>query len=263
MTDKSVQGLHGKIFYKEYGNGLTLLMLHGFGINSDDIWFKMLPILSRKYKIITLDLAGYGENEKYLSTYTLSDQAQYLSAFIESKKNIDYILGYSYGGRILYEYIQNINTNTKKIIIAGTSFFETTSFIYYFFFLMSFFNFSAKATIFALTQSPVRELVVYIFGLTKISNKDLLSYTTNKLRGQSNSKAILRGLSYLFTKSNLKKPIKYAVNLMYGEKDKLAKVTMSRNINHNRISIVKDAYHLMPLEKPEEMANEIIKFIGE
>lgn len=48
-------------FYKESGQGETLLLVHG-NPDSADYWDDVVPILSKKYRCITPDLPGFGRS---------------------------------------------------------------------------------------------------------------------------------------------------------------------------------------------------------
>lgn len=82
-------------------NKETLIVLHGWGRNLRD-WLAVSQILSSKYKVVSIDLPGFGgtsyPSEKDLGTY---DYADFVLNFMK-KLDIQYpiLLGHSLGGRI-------------------------------------------------------------------------------------------------------------------------------------------------------------------
>ncbi|TAF85190.1 MAG: alpha/beta fold hydrolase, partial [Flavobacteriia bacterium] len=49
-----------KISYTEQGKGTAVVLLHGF-LENQSMWDELIPELSKKYRIITIDLFGHGQ----------------------------------------------------------------------------------------------------------------------------------------------------------------------------------------------------------
>ena len=61
-----------KINYYEIGSGEPMILLHGFGASSYS-WNEILEPLSRKNKLILIDLKGFGLSDKPLDDkYSIS-----------------------------------------------------------------------------------------------------------------------------------------------------------------------------------------------
>ncbi len=91
-----------RIRYRITGNGgRTLLMLHGFGA-SLETWNDVEPLLPRQWKLIRLDLKGFGLSSKPRDgSYTIFDQAEIVRALVCRLDLKDYVLvGHSYGGTV-------------------------------------------------------------------------------------------------------------------------------------------------------------------
>ena len=59
------------IRYSVMGEGKPILMIHDIGGHSSSVeWLETTPILSRKFKVYTLDLIGFGFSDKPVMTYT-------------------------------------------------------------------------------------------------------------------------------------------------------------------------------------------------
>lgn len=90
------------LYHEEYGSGEeTLLFVHGFGLNLY-AWRHLVRPLSEQFKVILLDLKGFGRSpkpeDKHYSVYL---QAALLVQFIKRHdlKKLT-IVGHSYGGGI-------------------------------------------------------------------------------------------------------------------------------------------------------------------
>jgi len=90
-----------EIAYLDGGHGETILMLHGFGANKDN-WTRFAKFISPAYRVIALDLPGFGESTCLDdATYGIADQAKRVALFADavSLKKF-HIVGNSMGGNI-------------------------------------------------------------------------------------------------------------------------------------------------------------------
>jgi pimeloyl-ACP methyl ester carboxylesterase len=84
------------IYYEEYGKGETVLLLHG-GPGSIANFSKLIPKLSKNYRVIAIDSPGHGRSERAsdLSYQLLADNASAFIDKMEIKKC--YVVGWSDG----------------------------------------------------------------------------------------------------------------------------------------------------------------------
>jgi pimeloyl-ACP methyl ester carboxylesterase len=90
-----------KIRYLEQGSSDKIIILvHGLG-GSAERWLKVMPLLSYKYRVIALDMIGFGHGDKDSADYTIEFFAKFLSSFIDSIGiNKAVLIGTSLGGQI-------------------------------------------------------------------------------------------------------------------------------------------------------------------
>ncbi|VVC05503.1 2-hydroxy-6-oxononadienedioate/2-hydroxy-6-oxononatrienedioate hydrolase [uncultured archaeon] len=108
-----------KIRYLEEGNSKkTVILVHGLG-GSAERWLKVMPLLSSKYRVIALDLIGFGHSDKPSIDYTIEFFAKFLSGFIDSLKiNKTVLIGSSLGGQVAAECTSNNSTVEKLVLVA-------------------------------------------------------------------------------------------------------------------------------------------------
>ncbi len=90
--------------YKIYGSGdTTLLFLHGWAINKS-YWDSQVEFFSPAYKIVTVDLAGFGESDTTRRDYQFDRYAKDISELITQLelKNV-VLIGHSMSGDIILE----------------------------------------------------------------------------------------------------------------------------------------------------------------
>jgi pimeloyl-ACP methyl ester carboxylesterase len=72
-----------RIAYHQEGQGETVLLLHGITTYSF-IWRKIAPLLSDRFRVISVDLLGCGDSSKPLDvSYSLPEHCERLNRFVE------------------------------------------------------------------------------------------------------------------------------------------------------------------------------------
>lgn len=107
-----------KVYYEEYGQGESILMLHG-GPGSIANFSKVIPTLSKNYRVIAMDSPGQGHSErvKNVSYQVLAENA---SAFLD-KLGIKkcYVVGWSDGACTTLLLAANRPDVVTKIFVSG------------------------------------------------------------------------------------------------------------------------------------------------
>jgi len=114
--------------YKEYGlnHKKTLILIHGFG-ESKYTWRFIVKDLAKKYRVIAVDLKGFGESPKLKDgNYSVYDQAKVLEKFIEQKglKKVT-LIGRSFGGGValvlaLMQEYKLLKFKIDKLVLIDT-----------------------------------------------------------------------------------------------------------------------------------------------
>lgn len=106
---KQFQYFNTKISYGVEGEGEAIVLLHGFGEDSN-IWQSQVEYLSNKYKVITPDIPGSGQStmlEGLSQAITLGDYAVCIHALLLHEKiETCCIFGHSMGGYITLAFVE-------------------------------------------------------------------------------------------------------------------------------------------------------------
>jgi pimeloyl-ACP methyl ester carboxylesterase len=100
-----VQSQDGQLIsYNVFGKGdVALVFVHGLNCDSR-YWQNQVPYFEKKYQVVTIDLAGFGNSEQNREDYTLEAFGQDVKAVIEDIKATKVILiGHSMGDGIIAE----------------------------------------------------------------------------------------------------------------------------------------------------------------
>lgn len=106
-----------ELFYREYGSGEPILILHGlYGIS--DNWVNFAKKLSDNFRIFIPDLRNHGQSG-HSSYFNYDVMAEDIGEFIEKNEiNNPILAGHSMGGKIAMKFaLDNPNTVRKLIVI--------------------------------------------------------------------------------------------------------------------------------------------------
>jgi len=94
------------IYYEDHGSGRPIVLVHGWTCSSR-FWQKNIPELSKKFRVVALDLRGHGNSSKILTGHTIDQYARDVREVIERLDLRDVLLvGWSLGGPVVLSYYQ-------------------------------------------------------------------------------------------------------------------------------------------------------------
>lgn len=88
------------IFYREKGKGTPLIFIHGF-CETHEIWDGFADRFAKDFRIIALDLPGFGKSKMLPGPFTIDDVARHVSDQLKENHIDEFILiGHSLGGYV-------------------------------------------------------------------------------------------------------------------------------------------------------------------
>src|SRR5262245_30552963 len=110
-----------RVFFRAEGAGEPLLLIHGFPTASWD-WTRVWPELVKRYRVMTLDMIGFGFSAKPRDwNYSLSIQTDLFEALLEREKVTQYrMVAHDMGDSVAQELLARQRGDAKaKIVAAG------------------------------------------------------------------------------------------------------------------------------------------------
>src|SRR3712207_1365135 len=96
-----------------------LILLHGLGASAER-WLRVIPDLTKCFRVIVPDIIGFGYSDKPTVEYTMDFFIKFFKDFLENL-NIDkpYIVGSSFGGHLATEFAIRYNNRIEKLVLAA------------------------------------------------------------------------------------------------------------------------------------------------
>ena len=108
-----------KLHYTISGDGLPLMLLHGWGC-STEIWQRVLPFLEERFRVINVDFAGFGQSEEPTEVWGVEEYTRSVEALAKEEGIESPILvGHSFGGRVSIVFASR--NKTRKIILTDAA----------------------------------------------------------------------------------------------------------------------------------------------
>ena len=232
----------------------TVLLLHGWGANLQT----MLPIskhLSKKYKVYSIDLPGFGKSDEPNSTYTVSDYSKAVIKFIEIMDiKSPTLIGHSFGGRVILKMVGEFGYKPKNIVFIDSAGIKPKRSIDYY---LKVYSFKFAKSIIKLLNSKEKsdKLISDLRKNASSSDYNAASETMKKVFVN----VVNEDLKYCMRKINV------PTLLIWGENDKDTPVQdakiFEKLIPDSGLVILKDAGHFSYLDKLGDFLVIISKFM--
>lgn len=110
-----------KISYTEQGKGTTVVLLHGF-LENKTMWNDYVIAISKKNRVITIDLLGHGETECLGYVHSMEDNAEVVLAVLQHLKIRKAVfIGHSMGGYVALAFAELYPENVKGIVLLNST----------------------------------------------------------------------------------------------------------------------------------------------
>ena len=221
-----------KIYYETYGSGEPLVLLHGNGGEISN-FFKQIPELSKKYKLIVIDTRGQGKSSDFSTgKLTYEKFSEDLIKILDTLKltNVN-LLGWSDGGNTALITAYKNPKIINKVIVVGAN----------------------------LNPAGVEDVVIdeTLNKIKEMSLKNEMSTFDYRLK------------QLLVEEPNINlvdlNKISAKTLIMVGERDVIKPEhtnLIKENIKNSKLVILKDASHYLPQEQSKAFNQIVIDFLN-
>jgi pimeloyl-ACP methyl ester carboxylesterase len=240
--------------YEVLGTGKVVLMLHGWG-DRLETFNNIINEDLRKYKIIRLDLPGFGNTQTPNEDFDLEKYADFVSDFLEKigLDDIYAVIGHSNGGAIAIKAISTGKIIPKKLVLLASSGIRS--------------EVNSRKKIYRLMAKTL-----------KIPTKILPKKSQDKIKRLAYKKIgselfVAENMQGTFKKivsedlQELSRKINITTLLIYGDCDEMTPLRYGQLFNEtipkSRIVVINDSRHMLHITHAKDVLNEIIGFLNE
>lgn len=246
-----------RIHYLEAGSGTPLLLLHG-NAGSGQVWRKVIPTISKHYRIIAHDRQGFGQSEANefgdFSPFGYADELAELMQTLDISRG--HICGLSFGGMVAQVFALRYPHLVNKLILVGTMADRTGR--------------DVKSTLAALNSKGwsevARNLSQSWFYPGSDPNDVNEAYTICIQSSQRMRELTVTALGTFDIKDQIYK-IAAPTLILVGADYKNTPIEFSEflrdNIPDSNLIIVPNCGHLVPVDQPDEFCNRVLEFLDD
>jgi len=111
------------MYYLAAGEGPTITLLHGAALTIETNWSNQIPIFSRKYKIVAIDLRGHGRTNNPSNILNYDIMTRDVVKFLEKLKiGKTHLVGFSMGGMIAARIALDHPELVKTLVLCSSGY---------------------------------------------------------------------------------------------------------------------------------------------
>lgn len=256
------------VHYREEGSGFPLILLHGAfsSLHTFDDWTSKL---SEKYRVIRIDLPGFGLTGKIPSgDYRISTVLGFLKKLFDAFRVVEcYLAGSSLGGWLSWEFTVKYPGIVKKLILIDSAgFLESRNIPLPF--KMARTPFMNRVVKFAISRSTLENFLRDVYYNRSKITEQLVDRYYDLFSREGNPEAFFTLVNQRFVdNSKFLSTIKIPVLILWGQEDSWLPVENAYRfhdkIPNNEMVIYERTGHVPMEEIPWDTVEDVISFLGQ
>jgi pimeloyl-ACP methyl ester carboxylesterase len=239
----------------------TLILLHGIGASAER-WSRVIPTLSRYYRIIIPDIIGFGYSDKPAVEYTMDFFIDgFFKVFLENlgipKANI---IGSSFGGHVATEFAIRFNHMVEKLVLVSPAGMMKTSTPTLDRYIM--------AALYPVYEHVYEAFSEMAYDSHNAVNEEIVMDFVNRMRLTNAKYAFMStvlGIRYAPKLQGRLSKITAPTLLVWGDKDRMIPVQYAKEytdeIPENKLVVVKNCGHTPYVERPITFNKIVLRFL--
>ncbi|MEB1809466.1 MAG: alpha/beta hydrolase [Bacillaceae bacterium] len=244
----------------------VIVLIHGF-VSSTYSFRHLIPNIAKHYSVVAIDLPGFGKSEKSNSfIYSFHNYANVIFSLL-TKLNIKEVIvaGHSMGGQVaLYMAKLNPERVKKVVLLSSSGYLKRAKRKYRY---ASYIPFAPRLVKSFFVKRDYKDALSYVVYNKETVHPDDVSEYAKAFEDDRFFHSLVRVLRHRegdLTAEQLKK-IKQPVLLLWGKHDQVIPPYIGKRLQvdlpNANIVIFEETGHLVPEERPNEVAEQIIQFI--
>jgi 2-hydroxy-6-oxonona-2,4-dienedioate hydrolase len=257
------------IRYLDYGlpDGNTnsnkiLILLHGLGASAER-WSRVIPTLSRYYRVIIPDIIGFGYSDKPAAVeYTMDFFIDgFFKVFLDNLGILKAsIIGSSFGGHVATEFAIRFNRMVEKLVLVSPAGMMKTSTPTLDRYIM--------AALYPVYEHVYEAFSEMAYDSDEAVNEEIVMDFVNRMRLTNAKYAFMStvlGIRYAPKLKGRLSNIIAPTLLVWGDNDRMIPLQYAREydeIPKSKLVVIKNCGHTPYVEKPITFNNIILRFLA-
>ncbi|MBG7629672.1 MAG: alpha/beta fold hydrolase [Bacteroidetes bacterium] len=247
-----------KVNFTFQGSGTAVVLLHGF-LENITMWNSISTQLSKKFKVICIDLLGHGATENHGYIHSMENQAEMVKAVLDHLNLKKYILiGHSMGGYVALSFSQLFPKSIKGLCLMNSTALPDTEEK----------KINRDRAIAAVKQNHKTFVRIAIPMLFSEENRSIFTSEIKEITQEAlkiSSQGIIAALEGMKIRSNLTSIYKNAtfpIQMIIGKQDPaLEYATLITQTRHTKVHLVEfPDGHMSHIENKNELIEALLKF---
>jgi pimeloyl-ACP methyl ester carboxylesterase len=255
----SVDGNSIRYFdYDSAKTAKTLVLLHGLGASAER-WSRVIPTLSKYYRVIVPDIVGFGYSDKPTLEYTMDFFLDFFKGFLGNLKiHKACLAGSSFGGHLATEFAIRSSRTVEKLVLASPAGMMRTSTPVLDAYIM--------AALYPNYDNAVKAFRDMAFDPSIVS-EEIAKDFVNRMRlpnAKYSFMSTLLGMRHSPLLPGRIGSIICPTLLVWGDTDRMIPVQFAKEYNeipNSELAVIKNCGHTPFVEKPMAFNKVVLKFL--
>jgi pimeloyl-ACP methyl ester carboxylesterase len=253
-----VNGYAVRYFDNGPADGRALVLLHGIGASAER-WSRVIPTLSKYFRVITPDIVGFGYSDKPTVEYTMDFFLDFFNEFLD---NLDIpkasMIGSSFGGHLATEFAIRFNRRIDRLVLASPAGMMRTSTPTLDGYIM--------AALYPTFENAFKAFREMAHDPDAVTDQIVMDFV-NRMKLPNAKYAFmstLLGMRYAPKLQGRLSKIISPTLLVWGDSDKMIPVQYAKEYNEipdSELVVIKNCGHTPYVEKPMTFNKLILKFL--
>ncbi|MBN2294977.1 MAG: alpha/beta fold hydrolase [Pirellulales bacterium] len=262
MQKNTINGI--EIAFVDRGAGPVLLLVHGFPLDHS-MWDAQIYIFQEKYRVIAVDLRGFGQSQVVEGTTDMETMADDLNDLLDSLKIDDpvVVVGLSMGGYVAFQFALKYPQKLSALILCDTRALADTSEV------ADGRLQAAKEVIADGPKSLVDSMMPRLFAEATVSQNPAMVDSLRDVMMTTDRQTIAAAARGMARRPDVRPwlgKIECPTLVIVGEHDVISPVDEMRaiadGIPHSSFVEIDGSGHMSPMEKPEDFNSAVLKFLA-
>jgi pimeloyl-ACP methyl ester carboxylesterase len=258
-----------RIFVKDRGSkhrGPALLLIHGYG-SAHDAWELIAPKLARRYRVLSLDLPGFGRSDKYEGDYSPAGLARKLRKLLDKKGVRDvHLIAHSWGSSIALALTMQAPARVRSLTLMGAWVFEEQ--------LPAFIRWSripgVGEALYALfyDQRLDDRMALAFYDPEPFVHPKVIDAVQRQLRRPGSIRAALQAARQqdFSAQQQRYRTIKTPALLIWGKQDRVSRVhfahRLDKTLPSSELLLIDHCGHIPAMERPNRVLSRLMPFLA-